>query len=581
MRILFTTICLCISAITFSQENQHKITGVVKDYGRPMSNVNIAVKGATEGTQTDSNGRYSISAGPRDVLVYSYVGMNTIEIIVEDVTTVLNIDMLPKIEQLDEVIVEQKKKQGQEALQIDYATNKNILRTNFGFIDTENVGYAISIVDGTELNPGAVDILSAIQGKFPGANIDSWFNPDTGQTERVIFMRGRGSANNPRPVIYEVDGTIFTSAPLFLQIQQIDRVAALPGLAAAVRYGTIAAGGVIVINTKGNNVMMEPGTNKVYDQAKLRNNIYDEGSVRSQIKKEAPKYVRDLEQTDSYEAAALLFDNQKNLYGSSPYFYLNAATFFNDKWPEKGKGSEIRTEMATAFSNDSNALKALAYLLEEENDQEGALKTYIDIFKNRPSYSQSYRDLANVYIETGNTSKALGLYARYKTSRRLDTVTTALEGVEAIISTELGNLLAARERSTAKAPTNTVEYEGIRVLMEWNNSEAEFDLQFVNPENHFVIWNHTLENAQERIVEEKMKGYSSEQFLIDKSLPGRWRINIQYFGNKSFDPTYLKTSVYYDYGQQSQRKVVKVFQLTEVNVNISLFSILNPNMLNR
>ncbi len=580
-RYVFLILSITLVCSINAQTTKNTISGLVTDYGQPKANVNISIKGTMEGIQTDAQGKYSINANPGDVLVFSYVGMKTIEIIVEDVTSTLNIAMVPKIEELDEVVVQQKKRENQEQLVLDYGSNKNIIRTAYGYLDTENAGYAVNVIDGSELNPAAIDIISALQAKLPGTRVvdfGSGSQTGGGATGKGILIRGGGSVNNPKPAIFEVDGTIFTSAPDFLIIDNIDRVAVLPGLAAVVRYGNIAAGGVIIINTKGNNIIREPGTNKAYDQAKLRNNVFDERSVQSYVEREPPKYIRDMEAAKTLTKAEAIYGNQKKLYGSSPYFYLESADYFKEKWNSAGKDRAILKEMNVKYADNPVALKALAYTLEETDQLQEALAVYIDIFKMRPRYAQSYRDLANMYTLTENYTKALGLYARYQTSRRLDTVTGFLQGIDAIIRTESDNLMAVKATTLggAEVQAKTGDYAGIRILIEWNNSEAEFDLQFVNPEHQYSIWSHTLESNEALIMDEKTKGYSSEQFLIDRSLPGRWRINLKYYGNKSYEPTSFKATVYYDYGTPAQRRVIKVFDFSELNVNRELFSIVNP-----
>ena len=64
-----------------------------------------------------------------------------------------------------------------------------------------------------------------------------------------------------------------------------------------------------------------------------------------------------------------------------------------------------------------------------------------------------------------------------------------------------------------------------------------------------------------------------KQFLIDEALQGVWRINLKYHGNKSYEPTYLKATVYYNYGRPSQKKEIKVIAMAEKNVNRELLSI--------
>jgi hypothetical protein len=61
---------------------QQTITGTVRDNSGPVPGVNVAVKGTTRVTQTDTQGRYSVSAGPADVLVFTMVGSTRQEITV-------------------------------------------------------------------------------------------------------------------------------------------------------------------------------------------------------------------------------------------------------------------------------------------------------------------------------------------------------------------------------------------------------------------------------------------------------------------------------------------------------------------
>jgi len=576
MRTLITFFLITTTFLLHSQDRENTINGTVTSYGSPMANVNIAIQGSSDGIQTDMSGKYEIQARPRDVLVFSYVGMNTIEIIVEDVTKVLNIEMLPRVEELDEVVVQQKKKGGQQGLALGYAKKKSIIRTAYGFVDSENAGYAMSHVDGAELNPSAIDIISALQGKIPGLSVGT-AEGTNGVGSRVLYMRGRSSANTPRPVIYEIDGVIFERTPDFLQIDRIDRVATIPGLAGVIKYGQIAAGGIIVINTKGANVIREEGTNKPYDQVKLRDNKFDERSVQGRFKREPPKYILEMKKATTAKQAMVNFNAQKKLYGSSPYFYLAAVDFFDASWPSSGKQDVVIQEMMLKYADNPNVMKALAYRYEEKGKLEAALELYIEIFKKRPRYAQSYRDLANMYTKAGKYKKAAGLYVRYQKSRALDTVTTALEGIDAVIDTEFSNLLALHGKDLAEGAKNSTmtEYQGIRMVFEWNNSEAEFDLQFVNPEKTYFIWSHTNEKEKDRIMEEKTKGYTSEQFLIDQSKRGTWMINLKYFGNKSFEPTILKVTTYYNYGLTTQRSEIDVFRLELKDVNQQLITLQN------
>lgn len=552
--------------ISTAQDRVNTISGVVTLYDAPLSNVNIAIKDATTGIQSDAQGKYEIKARPRDVLVFSYVGMKTVEIIVEDVTEVINIDLSPMVQELDEVVVEQRKKKGQEALADDYGIKKSIIRTAYGFVDAENAGYEMNFVDGDDLNGSAVDIVSALIGKIPGLRRGS---------DNTVLLRGGGSLENPKPPIFEIDGVIFTQTPTFLDITSIDRVAVIPGLNGTVKYGNIAGGGIIVINTNGTNVIREQGTNTPYDQAKLRNNKFDKSMAVSSTKRSKPIYVQALDKTESADDAYIEFEKYKKNYGGSTYFYLESLNHFYDNWKGSPYVLKIEEEIKSKFQDNPNSLKGLAYILEEQNKIGEALNLYKEIFKKRPRYAQSYRDLANMYVVNEEYKKGLNIYARYKSFRQLDSIPSLEDGIDAIMETETTNLMALKGTELKLQNANDIDGDigGVRVLFEWNNSEAEFDLQFVNPESRFFVWSHTMENEPNRVYDEKIKGYSSKQFLIDEALQGVWRINLKYLGNKGYEPTYLKTTIYYNYGRPSQKKVIKVVSMSEKNVNGELVSI--------
>ena len=115
-----------------------------------------------------------------------------------------------------------------------------------------------------------------------------------------------------------------------------------------------------------------------------------------------------------------------------------------------------------------------------------------------------------------------------------------------------------------------------RVVVEWNETEAEFELQFVNPEGQYHNWKHTYIDNEDRIIDEKMAGYSMEEHIIDSALPGLWEVNVKYDGNKSLTPTYLKVTTYYNYGERDQKKRVNTFKLTLRNNWQKLLWMNNP-----
>ncbi|WP_437824973.1 YfbK domain-containing protein [Tenacibaculum mesophilum] len=93
---------LLFSSIALAAQ-QRTITGVVSDESGPLPGVTIVVKGTTNGTETDFDGRYSITASEGDVLVFSFVGMKTVEEKVKE-SSVINI-IMKSDNLLEEVVV--------------------------------------------------------------------------------------------------------------------------------------------------------------------------------------------------------------------------------------------------------------------------------------------------------------------------------------------------------------------------------------------------------------------------------------------------------------------------------------------
>lgn len=202
---------------------QKSITGRVTDEnGQPLPGVTVVVKGTTQGTVTDVNGKYSISSVTSEsVLVFSFVGMATQEV---TVGAKANIDVTM---QSDAIGIE-------EVVAIGYSSKK-----------VSELSSAVSIVKAKDLQGVTTSNLGAmLQGKVAGVRISNTTGRP-GQYPQVV-IRGVGSIGAGYGPLYVVDGIIGgTYNP-----EDIATVAILKDAAASGLYGSRAANGVIVITTK-------------------------------------------------------------------------------------------------------------------------------------------------------------------------------------------------------------------------------------------------------------------------------------------------------------------------------------------
>lgn len=570
-------ILIFVVSTTFVQAQSKYIKGKLSHMETPLVNAEISIQNSDIKTKSGLNGAYAISAEIGDIIEYSYQGLETVEIVVEDVTSVLNVSLNQMLTELDEVVVKGSSRKSQRDLELDYPHNKNLIRTAYGILNKETAPGRMIVLNDTDLSDINLCILDILKNQFAGVIVAG----DCIQGGSVS-IRGRSSLNNDAGAVYDVDGQVLTTAPIWLTPANIERVAVLSSLSLVTKYGFIGAGGVVVINTKVGT--RDLASNKFFDRARLRNNIYSDDAVANELAIDGlPNYLIDLQESTSIAAAKDAYAINKKLYRNHAPYFIDAAGFFAAKGDTKF-AKEIIENQKFLFEDHAVYTKGAAYYLEANGEKEMANDLYEEVFILRPNYAQSYRDLAESYREIGNYKKSAAMYARHNYLLDEGFLVQDTIGIAPIIERESENLLAIEgDRIMAGAKTTNrsakfTKFDGTRLLFEWNDSEAEFELQFVNPEKHYDTWKHTMENNALRIKDEKMNGYSCEEFLIDSSMPGKWQVNIDYKGNKKLEPSYLKVTTYHDYGKPSQRKEVNVYRLGLKNVNQKLFTLTNQTL---
>lgn len=563
-----------VTFVTNIQAQSNTVKGKVTQMDSPLANVQISIIDSETATKTDANGFYQVSAEPRDVIQYTYPGLNDVQILVEDVTRILNIEMSQEIHQLDEVTVKGSNRKSQNELQQEYSYNPNLIKTAYGILDSETAPGKIRFLQENQINDVGICILDLMKNEFPGVNVvgDCVYGG-------LIYIRGLNSVSQAPPAVYDVDGQVLTQTPTWIAPAAIQRLAVLNNLAMTTRYGSIGAGGVIVINTKA-SAYSRTVDGKPIDYAKVKNNKYDNSALSSvDFKEDKPLYMNELLSANTEERAKAIYAEQIKKYSSSFYYVLDAYDYFSNRWKNQEFAEMIIQENDRVLSGNPLALKSLAYIYQAEGKFKKANKLYEDVYTLRAEYAQSYLDLANSYRELGLNQKAATMYMRYD-YLLAEELLEKEEQVKTIMDRDLNNLIFLKGADLVSMDkVNEIklddDFKGTRLVFEWSDSEAEFELQFVNPEKRYYKSKHSLVANAERIQSEKRSGFSSEEYLIDDTLRGNWLVNATYLGNKSLTPTYLKATVYYNYGSASQRKETKVFKLSLRNVNQQLFSVSN------
>ena len=214
------------TVIALAQQNGKRITGTVTDAkGEPIIGANVVVKGTTNGTVSDIDGKFSLESIPNNaVLEVSYIGYLSQEIKVGN-QSVINAILNEDTQKLDEVVV------------VGYGVQKKINLT--GSISSVKYDQALE-------NRPITDPSQALSGKVTGV----WVSQNSGapgSDGATIRVRGYGTLNNTNPLILidGVEGRLSELAP-----NDIASITVLKDAASAAIYGSRAANGVVLVETK-------------------------------------------------------------------------------------------------------------------------------------------------------------------------------------------------------------------------------------------------------------------------------------------------------------------------------------------
>ncbi len=540
------------------------VYGKVFSVSGPIQGASIRIKNTLIESKSDFEGYFSIKANLNDILIVNYLGMDEKQIIIDDLDDKYVL-LKTSAEILDEVVLNSSK------------VTDNQVDTGYGKKNKDAMGFSASTITAKEISPAAISIVDVIRGKFAGVQVGS--NQDMSSTgnKATIYVRGGSlSINNSASAIFDVDGMIYTETPDFLDPQQIESITLLRSLGATNKYGSEGRGGVFIIKM---NVLAR-GSAEIVDSALVKGNDYTEelpGLTKDSIDS---YYINELKSAKTFVDAKRTFKDQKKYVNtlSIPY-YFECYEYFS-KW-DNNFAYSILTSLAALAKNNTKALKALAFKMEEIGKLEDAKIVYQHLIKIRPNDEQSYRDLALIYKELENYPMAAELYSRMlnKSISMVDML-----GLEETIANEAAQMYFSNieDLNFTKFPIKALSYlfpeyiwkdfgYDYRIVFDWTDPNIEFNIQFVNPNNKYFNWSHTVIDSRDKMIDEIQYGYNTEEFIIDDSDKGEWIINIENFSIENQDnPTYLKYTVYKNYGRPNEIKKLMVINLREVTQKITL-----------
>ena len=555
----------------YDDDDSEFLYGKVFSVSGPIQGATIRVKNKLIESKSDFEGYFTIKAKPNDILVVNYLGMDEKQIIVYDMNDVYVL-LKTNAEILDEVVLNSSK-----------AIDKEV-DTGFGKKNKDAVGFSTSTITAKDISPAAITLVDVIKGKFAGVQVGS--NQDMSPTgnKATIYVRGGSlSINNSASAIFDVDGMIYTETPDFLDPQQIESITLLRSIGATNKYGSEGRGGVFIIKM---NVLAR-GSAEIINSALIKGNDYSEVLPIYTNDSIDSYYIKELKSAKTFIEAKTIYEQQKKYINtlSVPY-YFECYDYFSS-W-DRSYAYSILTSLASLAKDNPKALKALAFKMEEIGKLEDAKIVYQYLLDIRPSDEQSYRDLALIYKELGENAMAVDLYTKML---KKEIPMVDMLGLEETIANEAAEIYFKNKNKTYLSRFPVSRLRGLfpeyiwkefgydyRIVFDWTDPNIEFNVQFVNPKNKYFNWSHTVIDSKANMIDEIQYGYNTEEFIIDDSEKGDWIINIENFTiENNENPTYLKYTVFKNYGRPNQIKKLRVINLSKLNQKITLDKLLYYN----
>ena len=223
-KVLTLCVAFLLAGAGMSAQNI-KVTGTVTDAsnGDPLIGAAVVVKGTTNGTSTDLDGRFELNAPSGAILEFSCIGYANREL---PASAAMNVALDVDSRFLDEVVV------------TGYMTEKKS--------DLTGSVAVVKMKEVADIPTG--NVMTALQGRVAGMNVSTDGTP--GGTRTSSLIRGTTTINNSSP-LYVIDGVMTRSdIGTIISSNDIESMQVLKDAASAAIYGAQAANGVIIITTK-------------------------------------------------------------------------------------------------------------------------------------------------------------------------------------------------------------------------------------------------------------------------------------------------------------------------------------------
>ncbi len=307
------------------------------------------------------------------------------------------------------------------------------------------------------------------------------------------------------------------------------------------------------------------GQSSVITDTANSNNIRK--SAKIGLKKWEPDapYLLKLKEAGENEIYSVYLELKKD-YGSLPGFYLDVSDYFAGK-NQKKTALRILSNLSELEMENHQLMRILAHRLEQLGYFKLAVLIFRDVLKIREEEPQSYRDLGLALELEGNLQEAAdNLYkvAEIKWDSRFNEI-------ELIALNELNNLISKNpdKIDVSKYDKQLIKHmpDDIRIVLNWDADNCDMDLWVFDPTGENCYYGHPATRIGGKMSRDFTQGYGPEEYIIKKAMPGKYKINVNYYGSrqqKIVGPTTIMMQIFTNYGKENEKKQEITLRLKEI-----------------
>lgn len=243
-------------------------------------------------------------------------------------------------------------------------------------------------------------------------------------------------------------------------------------------------------------------------------------------------YLKSLREAAEPYAAYL---ELRKVHARTPTFFLDAADFFRTEARQPGLALRVLSNLAEIGDENTALVRILGYRLVQWDRPELAIRPFEDAIAQRPEEPQSHRDLALALsrLEQPDAGRAAGLLWQVVegnwSARFPDIDLIALHELTALLASHPGtDISGLRIPADLLAPIEV----GLRVVLTWDADNTDIDLHVIDPVGEEIFYGHRRSVSGGDLSKDFTQGYGPEVFTIARPLPGTYRVETKYYGDR-------------------------------------------------